>query len=179
MVRDNRKSKEFLDPRKAFYTVSQELLLMMRPSCCGVRGKALNLFKSYLSDIVQRARFNEQLSNELDIELKWITRIVLGPIRLQLYINPLRNSDVNGTHVVFTDDTVLLFSGPDWWATRMTGRGGGGLKRVNIWLNRNLLSLNIEKTETHFICFPPNVTGHGSTTNGSPLNWRIDAIARK
>lgn len=144
----------FLDLRKAFDTVSHTLLLE-RLHSYGVRGVALDLFRSYLTDRFQSVRLNGHLSDKLRIEYGVPQGTVLGPILFTVYINPLCNMDIKGKITAFADDTALLFADSEWNAVER--KAEEGLRMVKRWLDMNLLSLNIQKT--HYLCFSPNSQG--------------------
>lgn len=75
-----------------------------------------------------------------------------------LYINEFSNNpDINGQIISYADDTAILFKAESWEEVyRLTEKE---MKRIQEWLNINLLSLNIEKTK--FITF-------SSTTHDQP-----------
>jgi uncharacterized membrane protein len=60
-----------------------------------------------------------------------------------------------GKVVTFADDTVLLFEGDDW--NDAFYKSQIGFDRVTGWLNRNLLTLNISKT--NYLCYSINDSG--------------------
>lgn len=144
----------FLDLKKAFDTVSHEILLK-RLHSYGVRGAALELFSSYLKNRSQRVRVNGVLSDVVSIEFGVPQGTVLGPILFLAYINPLCKLEVDGAIVSFADDTVLLVAGPTW--DEVQKKAEVELRKIMNWLDGNLLTLNLDKT--HFICFSPTIQG--------------------
>jgi hypothetical protein len=139
----------FLDLSKAFDTVSAPLLLD-KLSNIGIRGVALNIFKSYLSNRTQRVVIDDLVSSDEEINFGVPQGSVLGPTLFTIYINDLcRLALPNCKTFIYADDTALLVYGSDWNATRNNAEFV--LHRVMSWLNCNLLTLNLDKT--NFITF--------------------------
>ena len=75
----------------------------------GIRGTALGLFRSYLSNRKQCTNINSILSELISIELGVPQGSILGPFLFLVYINDLPNSSILLSKL-FADDTCLLFS---------------------------------------------------------------------
>ncbi|CAG4937227.1 unnamed protein product [Colias eurytheme] len=135
----------FLDLAKAFDTVSIPILLK-KLERAGVRGLALQLLKSYLTDRKQVVKIGHLTSSECAITYGVPQGSVLGPTLFLVYINDLCNISLsNGRVVTFADDTALVFSGSDWTTAKQSAETG--LSRVMAWLNENVLTLNLDKTK--------------------------------
>lgn len=104
----------FLDLAKAFDTVSIPHLLR-KLELLGVRGIALKLFMSYLTNRTQAVKINDLVSNTDSLSFGVPQGSILGPILFSIYINDLCFLKIPHCKIiVYTDDTVLLVSGPNW-----------------------------------------------------------------
>ena len=87
----------FIDLSKAFDTIDHSKLLRKLHNY-GIRGNALELIKSYLSDRKQYVKVLDEESSEQGS--------VLGPLLFLLYINDINSSSKDGLFVLFADDTA-------------------------------------------------------------------------
>ena len=147
----------FLDLQKAFDTVSHNVLLDKLDKM-GIRGIALKLFSSYLSNRTQSTKINDHLSETSKVNIGIPQGTVLGPILFVIYLNDLFKIDVSkysGSLHSYADDTVVIFSGLNWEETYLNSNKG--INIIKEWLDANLLSLNISKTTL----IPFSLTIHG------------------
>ena len=98
----------FLDLKKAFDSVSHRILLK-KLEYYGVRGVALKLFQSYLSNRKQQTEIDGCVSLLDIIEWGVPQGSVLGPLLFLIFINDIPHASDLGTWL-FADDTALLSS---------------------------------------------------------------------
>lgn len=151
----------FLDFSRAFDTV-QTSILLDKLSYYGIRGKAHDLMKSYLSDRYQAVYSNGEFSNYLRVTDGVPQGSVLGPLLFLVYINDLVNSmcgcdtqdcSVNchdlASYVTFADDTNTFVTGKDM--TDAINKSNKVLARLKLYLEANYLHINISKSKyIHF-----------------------------
>ena len=150
----------FLDLQKAFDTVNHQILLN-KLQHYGIRGTALQWFKSYLSCRSQYVSVNGHNSSHLSVTCGVPQGSVLGPLLFLLYINDLPNSSRKLSFYLFADDTNIYFESSS--VKQLQKVVNKELKHVKKWLDANKLALNVSKT--NFIIFhsPQNSLGETVT----------------
>jgi len=160
----------FLDLAKAFDTVCHNILLD-KLETYGIRGVALSLFKSYLADRMQSVKIDDKISSATVVRCGVPQGTVLGPLLFLCYINDLLYTDIGGKMVSYADDTVLIFTDINWDLVKK--RTERGIFNVRRWLNKHLLSLNINKTK--FLTFSFNVTNQ-PILDALIMHWNCNMI---
>ena len=134
----------FLDLAKAFDSVSHEILLR-KMHHYGIRGKALELFRSYLSSRSQYIKLNGCKSSLMGIEFGVPKGSILGPLLFLIFIiNDLPNTSKFYIKL-FADDTFLCAQNKDF--SKLENEVNLELEKVFVWLASNKLTLNTEKSK--------------------------------
>ena len=133
----------FIDLQRAFDTVNHRILLS-KLEHYGIRGCALEWFRSPLSHRKQYASINGSNSSLHSVTCCVPQGSVLGPLLFLIYINDLRNASKKLTSYLFADDTNIYCESKDLsYLTKVVNKE---LRLVKKWLDANKLSLNIDKT---------------------------------
>ena len=134
----------FIDLRKAFDTVSHEIL-SSKLHKFGFHKNIIAWLIDYLSNRKQRCKVNGITSDYLDITCGVPQGSILGPMLFLLYINDI-NSMLNCCKTkLYADDTVVYASHVneqtchDWLCM--------DLMKLMCWFNNNRLTINLDKTK--------------------------------
>ena len=133
-----------LDFAKAFDTVNHEILLN-KLEHYGIRGIALDWFKSYLSDRMQCTEIGNTQSKLSYIKCGVPQGSILGPLLFLLYINDIVLSSKLFKFILFADDTSLFYSHKNKHDAESILNAE--LSNIAQWLASNKLSLNVGKSK--------------------------------
>ena len=158
-----------LDFKKAFDTVCHRKLLH-KLEHYGIRGKALKLLHSFLSNRQQFVSFQNLSSKTLTNNHGVPQGSNLGPLLFLIYINDISNT-LNSIPRLFADDTCLVIhsANPGLLRNNIIRE----LQKVHIWTNANTITVNPQKTMTLII--PPKIIKPSPDIEIQFLNTPISA----
>ena len=135
-----------LDLSKAFDMIDHQILLA-KLNHYGIRGKANNLIRDFLSNRIQYVKINESLSYPGAIKKGIPQGTQLGPLLFSLYINDMRNLTTFAKVFKFADDTMLLFDINENSAEEIKH----DLDAITNYYERNSLILNLSKSNAMIV----------------------------
>ena len=146
----------YLDLSKAFDSVNHDILLN-KLKYYGIRGVALDFFKSYLSNRKQYTIVNDELSHTLAILCGVPQGSTLGPLLFLLYINDLAKAS-NFAVSLFADDTCLIISHVNLRSLERICNNE--LIHIHNWFLANRLTANLTKASKYMLTFGKITTNH-------------------
>ena len=142
--RKNYIASVFIDLRKAFDTISHDILHNKLLNL-GIEGTELKWFQSYLSKRSQRVIINDVLSDPHDINAGVPQGSILGPILFLLFINDMPTILTQCSIEMNADDTLLYTFGKD--VDKIKHALNNDLKQLENWLRLNQMHVNVSKTK--------------------------------
>jgi Reverse transcriptase (RNA-dependent DNA polymerase) len=133
----------FLDLKKAFDTVSHDILLS-KMHHYGIRGTPLSWFSSYLSGRSQQVEIEGNLSHPCPINISILQGSILGPILFLIQINDLPGAS-NLKTMLFADDTQGLKGGKN--LSNLLDDVNHELRKWAVWFLANKMAVNTSKTK--------------------------------
>ena len=140
----------FLDFSKAFDCIDHELLLKKLMKY-GIRGVAGQWFKSYLSGRSQYVNIGEKTSNVSNLTHGVPQGSILGPLLFLIFINDFPSCCPFFKFTLFADDSTLSCKFHNYDTENIVRQISHELDKVNLWLLKNKLKVNYDKTK--FIIF--------------------------
>ena len=112
---------------------------------CGIQGKTLDWFKSYLTNRTQRCSVNGCLSDFTTLKCGVPQGTGLGPLLFLIYINDLPDCLSFSITRMYADDTHITYTGSDLHLIHFSL--SRDLEKLSKWLVPNRLTLNAAKAE--------------------------------
>ena len=134
----------YLDLKKAFDTVDHNILLGKLYNY-GIRGKAFEVMRSYLTNRKQFMYVNSTFSTCSNVNTGVPQGSVLGPLLFLIYVNDINNVVPNDSLILFADDTNAFVH--DKNCTNLVHKAQSVLSCLKTWFDANKLTLHLGKTK--------------------------------
>ena len=132
----------YFDLGKAFDTLDTSILLTKLEKY-GVRGVALNLIRSYLTDRSQYVSVNGENSEPLPVTIGVPQGSILGPLLFIIYINDIANAAEDVVIACYADDTSVVVGAQS--PRENIQKAKSTLAKLGDWFSVNKLSLSPTK----------------------------------
>ena len=170
-MKDNQDKKHhmaiFIDIKKAFDTVSHELLLQ-KLHIIGIRGTENDWFRNYLTGRTQSTVLGKNRSRKSTITCGVPQGSILGPLLFLIYINDMPNA-TQLLSILFADDTTYQISSN--CILELEKRANSELLKAENWFKANYLTLHPKKTR--YILFQTSKKRKKSEASEHDLEIRL------
>ena len=122
-------------------------ILIKKLKKLGVKNKALDWFKSYLTNRSQCVDINGHISSPKNIDISVMQGSVLGPLLFLCFVNDLHTASKLFT-LLFADDTCCLASGKN--LIQLIQFCNEELQKIANWFSANKLAVNVGKCKFIF-----------------------------
>ena len=141
----------YIDLSKAFHTPSFDIILY-KLNYYGIAGTELQLLTNYLQNRKQYAIFNNHESELIESITGVPQGSILGPLLFSIIINDLKKCIEKIRFFMYVDDTTLYLNLEDFDSNNFDSNNfefeiNAELQKVSMWLKKNKLSLNSDKTK--------------------------------
>jgi hypothetical protein len=159
----------FLDLSKAFDTLDHKILIQ-KLEYYGIKGTALKLMESYLTNRKQYVEIHDTKSDILTLTTGVPQGSILGPLLFIIYINDIAQASKLFDFIIYADDTTLSTT-----LETVVNKDNASNSDINLnielanvsnWLCANKLSLNVAKCK--YIIF------HTPKKKVKPLSLKIN-----
>ena len=133
----------YLDLCKAFDTVDHNILLK-KLNQYGIKGHALDKFKSYLTNRKQTVSVDGVKASLRNINTGLPQGSILGPLLFIVYMNDLVNLNTGEQILIYADDTVVFYRHTN--IEKLQTIVDEASPMIADWLKANSLTLNTSKT---------------------------------
>ena len=131
------------------------------------------MLSTYLCSRKQYVQFQETCSDLLDIKHGVPQGSILGPLLFIIYINDFPNASNLFNFLMHADDTTLYCCLEDIKSNDKEKIIDDELQNINLWLQANKLTLNVNKTKFMLFYKPPKLV---NTINISINNNNISSV---
>ncbi len=134
-----------LDFSAAFDLIDHNLLLL-KLKCYNFSDNAINWIKSYLTGRTSTVYINGAFSNPIEMTCGVPQGSCLGPLLFSLFVNDLPTVLTTADITLYADDSTPFQSGHN--ARLVSDNLQHDLSNVEVWVSKNRLVLNADKTNS-------------------------------
>ena len=155
----------YIDLSKAFDSLRHDILIE-KLAYYGVKNKALDLLKSYLSNRKQYVKLNDITSTVRSISVGVPQGSIIGPLLFNIFINDIVKASTKFSFILYADDTTLHSTLDSFGQNVIEIQEAivAELQKVFKWLKLNRLSLNVAKSKFMLFHMPQKIVPELSFT---------------